>query len=311
MVLFNRCIVEVGMSRTRVLNFGSLNLDYVYHVDHIVSPGETLDAVDIQVNCGGKGLNQSIALARAGAEVFHAGMVGKDGSMLLETCRAAGVAVDLVHEVEERTGHAIIQVDRSGQNSIVLFGGANRSVTPTYIDEVLEGFGVGDVIVLQNEVNMLPQIIEAASARGLRIVLNPSPFDERISECDLARVWLFFVNEVEGMQLTGKADPDEILADLSQMFPAAGVVLTLGARGAVALVNGVRFNQPAIPCEVVDTTAAGDTFTGFFLAEYLRTSAPQRALLTAAHASSIAVSRPGAAPSVPTLDEVRAAMGER
>ncbi len=297
------------MTHARVLNLGSLNLDYVYHVDHIVLPGETIDAADVQTNCGGKGLNQSIALARAGAQVFHAGMIGEDGRELLDACRDAGVDVGLVRMVEGRTGHAIIQVDRLGQNSIVLFGGANRALTASYIEEALEGFGTDDVIVLQNEVNMLPQIIEAASTRGLRIVLNPSPFDDRIAECDLSRVWLFFVNEVEGAQLTGKTEADEILSELSRMFPAANIVLTLGSQGAIALVDGVRFEQPAVPCEVVDTTAAGDTFTGFFLAEYLRSGDAARALLTAAHASSIAVSRPGAAPSVPTLAEVREALG--
>ncbi len=297
------------MSHARVLNLGSLNLDYVYHVDHIVLPGETIDAADVQTNCGGKGLNQSIALARAGAQVFHAGMIGEDGRELLDACRDAGVDVGLVRTVEGRTGHAVIQVDRLGQNSIVLFGGANRALTASYIEEALEGFGPDDVIVLQNEVNMLPQIIEAASTRGLRIVLNPSPFDDRIAECDLSRVWLFFVNEVEGAQLTGKTEADEILSELSRMFPAANIVLTLGSQGAIALVDGVRFEQPAVPCEAVDTTAAGDTFTGFFLAEYLRGGDAARALLTAAHASSIAVSRPGAAPSVPTLAEVREALG--
>ncbi len=297
------------MSHARVLNLGSLNLDYVYHVDHIVLPGETIDAADVQTNCGGKGLNQSIALARAGAQVLHAGMIGEDGRELLDACRDAGVDVGFVRTVEGRTGHAIIQVDRLGQNSIVLFGGANRALTASYIEEVLEGYGPDDVIVLQNEVNMLPQIIEAASTRGLRIVLNPSPFDDRIAECDLSRVWLFFVNEVEGAQLTGKTEADEILSELSRMFPAANIVLTLGSQGAIALVDGVRFEQPAVPCEVVDTTAAGDTFTGFFLAEYLRSGDAARALLTAAHASSIAVSRPGAAPSVPTLAEVREALG--
>lgn len=296
------------MAHARILNFGSLNLDHVYRVDHIVSPGETIDAADVQVNCGGKGLNQSIALARAGAEVFHAGLVAEDGQVLIEICRAAGVDVSLVRVVPGRTGHAIIQVDRSGQNSIVLFGGTNRAVTQEYIDEVLDGFGKGDVIVLQNEVNMLPQIIESAAARGLRIVLNPSPFDERIAACGLGLVWLFFVNEVEGAQLTGKTEPDEILSALARMFPAANIVLTLGAQGAIALVEGTRFEQPAIACEAVDTTAAGDTFTGFFLAEYLRGGDAARALLMAAHASAIAVSRPGAAPSVPTLDSVRKAM---
>ncbi len=296
------------MSRTKVLNFGSLNLDFVYGVDHIVAPGETIDAVEVQTNCGGKGLNQSIALARAGADVDHAGAVGEDGGVLVDLCREAGVDVSRIRVLPERTGHAIIQVDKAGQNSIVLFGGANRAVTQAAIDEALAGFGAGDVIVLQNEVNMLPQIIDAAGARDMRVVLNPSPFDERIGACDLGVVWLFFVNEVEGEQLTGKAEPDAILDAFERMFPDANVVLTLGSAGARALFDGKRYEQDAVPCKVADTTGAGDTFTGYFLAEYLRTDDVQAALRMAVHASSIAVSRPGAAPSIPVLSEVRSAL---
>lgn len=296
------------MSHVKVLNFGSLNLDFVYRVDHIVTPGETIDAAGVQTNCGGKGLNQSIALARAGADVAHAGAVGEDGGMLVDLCRVSDVDVSRIRTLAGRTGHAIIQVDKTGQNSIVLFGGANRAVTSEAIDEALVGFGAGDVIVLQNEVNMLPQIIEAAAAHGMRVVLNPSPFDKRIDACDLSRVWLFFVNEVEGEQLTGTSDPDEMLDAFEKMFPSANVVLTLGGEGARALFGGERYEQAAVSCEVVDTTGAGDTFTGYFLAEYLRTGDVSAALRMAAQASSIAVSRSGAAPSIPVLSEVQAAL---
>ena len=297
------------MTQPKVLSFGSLNLDFVYQVDHIVLGGETIDAHDVQTHCGGKGLNQSIALARGGADVAHAGIVGDDGQALLDICRESGVDVSRVRVDEGRSGHTIIQVDSRGQNSIILFGGTNRAVTSAYIDEALEGYDEGDLIVLQNEVNMLPQIVESAAARGMRVVLNPSPYDGRIDECDLSRVWLFFVNEIEGEQITGKSDPAQILDAFAERFPGASVVLTLGSEGAVAQFEGERFEQPIIPTTAVDTTAAGDTFTGFFLAEYLRSGDVARAMLTAAQASSIAVSRAGAAPSIPTLDEVRAALG--
>ncbi len=296
---------QPGTSRqVRVLSFGSLNLDLVYQVDHIVRPGETIDADDVQTHCGGKGLNQSIALARAGADVAHAGIVGEDGQALLDALADAGVDAGRVRTEPGKSGHAIIQVDAAGQNSIVLFGGSNRHVTQAYIDEALEGYGAGDVIVLQNEVNMLPEIISSAAARGMRVVLNPSPFDARVGECDLGLVWLFFVNEVEGEQLTGESEPDRILDVFARRYPDANVVLTLGAAGAVARFGDQRVAQPAIPAQVVDTTGAGDTFTGFFLAEYLRGGDVAQALLVAARASSIAVSRAGAAPSIPTLAEV-------
>lgn len=297
------------MTQTKVLSFGSLNLDFVYQVDHIVLGGETIDAHDVQTHCGGKGLNQSIALARGGADVAHAGIVGDDGQALIDICRESGVDVSRVRVDEGRSGHTIIQVDSHGQNSIILFGGMNRAVTSAYIDEALDEYGEGDLIVLQNEVNMLPQIIESAGARGMRVVLNPSPYDGRIDECDLSRVWLFFVNEIESEQITGKSDPAQILDAFAGRFPEANVVLTLGSEGAVAQFGGERFEQPIIPTTAVDTTAAGDTFTGFFLAEYLRSGDVAGAMLAAAQASSIAVSRAGAAPSIPTLDEVRAALG--
>ncbi|WP_322151343.1 ribokinase [Paratractidigestivibacter sp.] len=297
------------MAQAKVLSFGSLNLDFVYQVDHIVLGGETIDAGEVATHCGGKGLNQSIALARGGADVAHAGIVGVDGQALLDICRESGVDVSRVRVDEGRSGHTIIQVDKHGQNSIILFGGTNRGVTQAYIDEALEGYGEGDLIVLQNEVNMLPQIIESAAARGMRVVLNPSPFDARIDECDLSRVWLFFVNEIEGEQITGKNDPAQILDAFAERYPGSNVVLTLGSDGAVAQFGGERFEQPIIPTTAVDTTAAGDTFSGFFLAEYLRSEDVAQAMLCAAQASSIAVSRAGAAPSIPALDEVRAALG--
>ncbi len=294
----------VTPQQARVLSFGSLNLDLVYQVDHIVRPGETIDASDVQTHCGGKGLNQSIALARAGADVAHAGIVGEDGQALLDALAGAGVDTGRVRTEPGKSGHAIIQVDAAGQNSIVLFGGSNRRVTQAYIDEALDGYGAGDVILLQNEVNMLPEIVSSAAARGMRVVLNPSPFDARVGECDLGLVWLFFVNEIEGEQLTGESDPERILDVFSRRYPDAIVVLTLGADGAIAQFGDRRIAQPAVPAHVVDTTGAGDTFTGFFLAEYLRAGDVARALLVAAQASSIAVSRPGAAPSIPTLAEV-------
>ncbi|MDO4848468.1 MAG: ribokinase [Coriobacteriia bacterium] len=299
------------MTTAKVLTLGSLNLDFIYRVDHIVASGETIGAGDVQTRCGGKGLNQSIALARGGADVAHAGIVGADGDMLLDICRESGVDVSRVRVDEGRSGHAIIQVDSRGQNSIILFGGTNRAVTQDYIDRALDGYGAGDVIVLQNEINMLPQVIAAAAARGMRVVLNPSPYDDRIDECDLGLVWLFFVNEIEGEQLTGESEPARILDVFAERYPKANVVLTLGSEGAVAQFGGERFEQPIIPTTAVDTTGAGDTFTGFFLAEYLRGGDVARAMLTAVQASSIAVSRAGAAPSIPTLAEVRAALEAR
>lgn len=161
----------------KILNFGSLNIDYVYTVGHFVQPGETVRSEKLEQFCGGKGLNQSIALARAGASVWHAGKVGVDGEMLVEALQKAGVDTAYVEQSTKRTGHAVIQVDASGQNCILLHSGANADLDETMIDRVLAHFGQGDILLVQNEQNNLPYVMEQAHAHGLLIACNPSPID--------------------------------------------------------------------------------------------------------------------------------------
>ena len=288
----------------KVLNFGSLNVDYVYSLHHIVQGGETILSSKMEVFAGGKGLNQSIALARAGVPVYHAGLVGEDGQILLDTCEQYGVDTTHVRRLDVRGGHTIIQVDENGQNCIILYGGTNQMQTREFIDEVLADFGEGDYLILQNEVNLLDYMIDRAYEKGMKIVLNPSPFDERLSACDLGKIHLFLLNEVEGEQITGSADPDEILAGLERLYPGAGFVLTLGSRGAVYYDGKQKVFQDIFKVKAVDTTAAGDTFTGYFVAGLLENMPVQDILRMSAKASSIAVSRPGAAPSIPSREEV-------
>lgn len=287
----------------KILNFGSLNLDYVYSVDHMVTGGETLCSEDLNLFCGGKGLNQSIALARAGAQVFHAGLIGEEGGPLRDALQAAGVDCGYVRTVAGRSGHTIIQVDKSGQNCILLYGGANRAVTESFIDQVLADFGPGDLLLLQNEINLLDQIIDRAYGRGMEIALNPSPFDGNLAGCDLGKIGLFLLNEVEGFQMTGEMEAPLILDRLAELYPAAEVVLTLGGDGCVYRKGDRRWSQPAFSVEAVDTTAAGDTFTGYFLAARAEGLSPEECLRLASKAAAIAVTRPGASPSIPLRAE--------
>jgi ribokinase len=194
----------------KILNIGSLNIDYVYQVDHMVAPGETLMAFKRDVYCGGKGLNQSIAMSRAGLQVNHAGCIGAEGMMLTDLLKENDVNVDAVEVLMESTGHAIIQVDASGQNCILLYGGANRLLTKEYIDDVLKDSGKDDILLLQNEVNNLDYIIDSAYEKGLQIILNPSPYDSALDACDMTKISLFLLNEVEGKQMTGYEEPDDI-----------------------------------------------------------------------------------------------------
>lgn len=288
----------------KILNIGSLNIDYVYQVDHMVAPGETLMAFKRDVYCGGKGLNQSIAMSRAGLQVNHAGCIGAEGMMLTDLLKENDVNVDAVEVLMESTGHAIIQVDASGQNCILLYGGANRLLTKEYIDDVLKDYGKDDILLLQNEVNNLDYIIDSAYEKGLQIVLNPSPYDSALDACDMTKISLFLLNEVEGKQMTGYEEPDDILTKLSKIYPNAKVVLTLGENGSVYQYGGERYAQKAYSVDAVDTTAAGDTFTGYFIAGMVEGKSPKECLDLAAKASSIAVTRQGAAPSIPYRKEV-------
>lgn len=288
----------------KILNFGSLNIDYVYEVDHMVQPGETLRARSRQVFCGGKGLNQSTALANAGAEVYHAGIIGQDGSMLLEALNSAGADTTLVKIVEGESSHTFIQVNPEGQNSILFFADENLAVTEDFINEVISKFQSGDYILLQNELNNTPLIMQKAHERGLKIVFNPSPIQAAILSYPLQLVDIFLVNEIEGSLLSGKTMPDEILSALIKKYPGSHIILTLGEKGAYYAHKSKRVFQPAFQVEAVDTTAAGDTFTGFFLAALTKGETVEKSMKLAAKASSIAVTRRGAAPSIPKLSEV-------
>ena len=288
----------------KILNFGSLNLDYDYHLDHIAAPGETILADDLEICPGGKGLNQSIALAKAGAEVYHAGLIGREGIILKDLCDSIGINTDNIQVVEEKNGHAIIQVSSSGQNCIVLYGGANQVNSVEFVDSVLEQLGYGDVILLQNEMNQLAYMIDKAYEKGLKTVLNPSPYNELIEECDLSKVFLIIINEVEGSQMTGATEPQEILQTIHKLYPELEVVLTLGENGSVFMSKGEMICQKACHVSAVDTTAAGDTFTGYFLNTYLKESDAAKALEIASAASALSVTKKGAAPSIPCKEEV-------
>ena len=298
----------------KVLCFGSLNIDYTYSVDHFVAKGETLSSLGLQVFTGGKGLNQSIALAKAGCETWHAGAIGPDGRFLLDTMEKAGVNTGLVAVLEDaRTGNAIIQRDRDGDNCILLYGGTNQMITDAQVDEVLSHFERGDYLVLQNEINDLPYIMTRAHEKGMIIALNPSPMNEKINALPLDFVDIFLLNEVEAGQIlgSGERDQEELAGALREKFPAATIVLTLGGEGSLCIDKDEVIRQSAFRVQVVDTTAAGDTFTGFLIGGLLRGEEKASAMREASAAAAIACSRPGAAPSIPTPDEVQAFLRER
>ncbi|MBE6373489.1 MAG: ribokinase [Lentisphaerae bacterium] len=295
----------------KILNFGSLNIDHVYNVKTFVKPGETIAALNYSRFPGGKGLNQSIALARAGAPVSHAGKIGADGVFLRDILIQAGVNCSLLLFAEnEPTGHAVIQVSAEGENCIVLFGGANRTITSEQISSTFHSSEPGDFLLLQNEISGMSEIIRCAAAKKMRIFLNPAPMNESVYELPLDLIDTFIVNETEASGLAGtpeNSEPELILKSLGRKYPSSNVLMTLGAAGAMYLdKNGGNFVfVPASRVEKVeDTTAAGDTFIGYFLAETALGKSAEEAMKTAAKASAICVSRPGAAVSIPFRNEL-------
>lgn len=293
----------------RVLSFGSLNIDNVYSVPHFITRGETLAARSLNVFSGGKGLNQSVALAKAGLKVFHAGAIGEnDGQFLVDELEAAGVNTEYIKRLKGiKTGHTIIQNNTDGDNCILLFGGANQEISRSQIDETLKNFSAGDALVIQNEISEPEYLAQSAKSHGMIVAFNPSPMEEKIIPVFKYADYLL-LNEIEAGQFlnddVSRKKPEEIAGTLREKLPDTKIVLTLGTNGAVYSDSEITFHQEALRVNAVDTTAAGDTFTGFFLSGIFEGKTPQWAMRFATNASAIAVTRHGAAPSIPSREEV-------
>lgn len=296
-------------SGATVYNYGSINIDHVYRVPHLVRPGETLSSTDYQIVLGGKGANQTIALARAGGHVAHWGQLGKADGWALETLEAAGANIDDVTLLEGSSGHTVIQVDDKGENAIVLFGGTNQSFSPERLKELLAGARADDWLLLQNECNAIEDVIRRALAQGLKVAFNPAPMTPAIKALPLTELSLLFVNRGEAaalVDLDESSDADTLISALKKALPGLDIVLTLGAEGAWRIdgERGDTLYQPARPVQAVDTTGAGDTFIGYYMAALQAGLEATPCLERATAAAALAVQRAGAATGIPTVDEV-------
>ena len=288
----------------KILSYGSMNIDHVYLLDHINEVAETQSATSLGQFSGGKGLNQSVAIAKSGGTIYHAGIVGDDGDILIDTLRQNGVNVKFVKQVEGASAHTIIQIDKHGQNSIIVYSGANMRLEESDIDSILAKFNSGDYLVLQNELYNSPLIMRKAAAKGLIIVFNPSPMNSEISHYPLSNVSWFIMNEVEAAALTGETQPIQIINFMKNKYPKSSTLLTLGAEGAYCHHLGKTYYQPAFPVKVVDTTAAGDTFSGYFISQLSIGKSIEDAMKLSARAAAITVSRKGASDSIPTIESL-------
>ena len=295
----------------KIYNFGSLNVDRVYGVEDFVRAGETILAKSLSFFPGGKGLNQTIALARAGAHVYHVGCIGRDGGILKETLVENQVPLTYVKELDADGGHTALQVSESGQNAIIVYSGTNHMLTEEFIDEVMQTIEPGDYVLMQNEINLVPYIIRKAKEAGAVVALNPSPITKELTTYPLELVDLFIVNEIEGEALTGEKEPEKILRVFREKYPHAKIVLTLGSEGSCYQDEMTFASQDIYKNTVVDTTGAGDTYCGYLLTCLMEGVPVKEALNMATAASSIAVSRQGAAPSIPKREEVEEFLQER
>ena len=290
--------------KSKIINFGSINIDHVYRVPHLVKPGETLSSLDLVTGLGGKGANQSVAIARAGVSVAHVGRVFKGDRWAVALLASTGVDTDNIALIEGASGHAIIQVDDQGENAIVLHGGANQSFSIADIESALNHNQQARYLLMQNETNLLAETFELAQAKGIKIVLNPAPMTDNIKDLPLAKLDTLIVNRGEAEALCGAADIDQMTQQMAALAPQTRVVVTLGGDGAMLLANGevTHMNSPSV--DVVDTTGAGDTFVGYFLAGVAEGMNDHDALQRACLAGSIAVTRQGAITAIPDGSEV-------
>lgn len=289
-----------------VINFGSINIDHVYQVAHFVQPGETLGSSHYQQLLGGKGANQSIALAKAGTDVKHVGRIHELDAPFKQTMIKNGIDCKYVSCGETPTGHAIIQVTPSGENAIVLFGGANQELTNKDVLRALDSAESGDWVLTQNETSAIEQVLRQSKDQGLKVAFNPAPMTDSVKALPHDCIDLLIVNEVEAAEISGCTDLDEMEAYFRADWSHAEVLITLGKHGVRMLRENSTLNVDAFRVEAVDTTAAGDTFIGFFLSAYSNGEEAETALRRACAASALAVTRVGAAQSIPDVDEVNA-----
>lgn len=289
----------------KVLNFGSLNFDRTYEVNSFVEAGQTISSQKYSVFLGGKGLNQSVALSNAGCQIYHIGVRGPDGLEFIRLLEENRVNTDFIFESDIHSGHAVIQLNRYGDNAIIVEAGSNFELTKAHIDTVFEQFSHEQCIVLaQNEISNLSYIMTKAKEDGHTLCLNPSPMEAALLESPLHLVDFFILNETEALSMTSLSDYELSIKKIKELYPNSSVILTLGDKGVLFFDGEKLVKQVAYSTTVVDTTCAGDTFTGYVIGGINRGESIEKSLHRASIASSLCIEIKGAANSIPQLKDV-------
>lgn len=286
----------------KILNFGSINKDFFYSVNDFVKPGETISSIRYNVKIGGKGLNQSVGISKAGQKIYHAGIINKDDIFILDKLKKWNINCENILLSNNPTGHAIIQVDKKGENSIIIHGGANHDVDIKFIKSVLSKFDSGDILVLQNEINNIKEIIDRAHHKKMKIVFNPAPFNNEILSYDLNKISTLILNQTEGEALSKEKKPDGILKVLNSKFNNTEIILTLGENGSLYSFKDELLKIKAHKLDTVDTTGAGDTFIGYYVAGIGSKMNIKDNLNRASEAAAIATTKLGGAESIPRIN---------
>lgn len=289
-----------------ILNFGSINIDHVYSVDHFVQPGESLTCPLYQVFAGGKGFNQSIAIARSGAKVNHIGLINSNDKWLKKLLANDKANVKFLETRQSPTGHAIIQVDKKGENCIIIYGGANKHFDKKFIDRVFSANKSSNKVLIQNEVNELKYIVNSAIKSNCKVVLNPSPFTADLLTLDLKKINMLILNEIECQQMGQSEDVSIALKKILKKNSNIEILLTKGKAGVV--YTNAKSTQEFKAFKVakpVDTTAAGDTFTGYFLGGIEKKLSTAEAIALGMKAAAFCIQKKGAADSIPYFKDVK------
>ena len=286
----------------KILNFGSINKDFFYSVNDFVRPGETISSIRYNVKIGGKGLNQSVGISKAGQKIYHAGIINKDDTFILDKLKKWNINCENILLSNNPTGHAIIQVDKKGENSIIIHGGANHDVDIKFIKSVLSKFDSGDILVIQNEINNIKEIIDRAHHKKMKIVFNPAPFNNEILSYDLNKISTLILNQTEGKALSKEKKPDGILKVLNSKFNNTEIILTLGEKGSFYSFKDELVKIKAHKLNTVDTTGAGDTFIGYYVAGIASKMNKKDNLKRASEAAAIATTKLGGAESIPRIN---------
>jgi len=286
----------------KILNFGSINKDFFYSVNDFVKPGETISSIKYNVKIGGKGLNQSVGISKAGQKIYHAGIINKDDTFILDRLKKWNINCENIVLGVNPTGHAIIQVDKNGENSIIIHGGANHDFDIKFIKSVLSKFDSGDILVLQNEINNIKEIIDGAHHKKMKIVFNPAPFNNEILSYDLNKISTLILNQTEGEALSKEKKPVNILRVLNSKFNNTEIILTLGEKGSLYSFKDELLKIKAHKVDTVDTTGAGDTFIGYYVAGIASKMNKKDNLKRASKAAAIATTKLGGAGSIPRIN---------